>query len=465
VKPEFKEVMDKIKSGELAKTLTIAPVDYYLISKTAYSFHFYAVYERNGKDVLTEMLYDLRYRQYYIKRNGKEVKFNEANLDTVIPRHSDGIYREEFYTTENKNIFFDMVSVEENKDMYKEMVRVIGCLGFEYINMSSRALIRLITKYHKLELIYKAGIPLSIMKKGVMGLIETAGTENITKVHKIFGMSKSQFKFFNEFNGFKNIDGDIIRKTKFLQQRDMDFYRGFREYITSLEEKYDMESKLVEFTRNNTFSNFIKTVFHKSRGEIGYVDNFYDFIYKYDVNHLKLVEYLLFECHVSQGINYYTAFAQYKDYYNMCKDMRYERFDKYPKYLKTQHDIIAMNYKSVNDKLEVQQFEEATKKYQYLEDKLAGYIFISPKNADELVFEGNSLSHCVGSYVRNVSRGRTQILFLRDAKKPEESLITLEVREDRIVQAKGFSNRKPIEEEDTIIRRYAKRKKLSVLRY
>ena len=49
---------------------------------------------------------------------------------------------------------------------------------------------------------------------------------------------------------------------------------------------------------------------------------------------------------------------------------------------------------------------------------------------------------------------------MRDSKKLEESLVTLEVSDNSIVQAKGYLNRKVNDQEDLFIQKYAKEKKL-----
>ena len=51
--------------------------------------------------------------------------------------------------------------------------------------------------------------------------------------------------------------------------------------------------------------------------------------------------------------------------------------------------------------------------------------------------------------------GETAIVFMRERKKPSESLITLEIIGERIAQAKGFRNRGPSEEEGKFLEKYS----------
>lgn len=468
---DFKEVLADIKSGAIPLTQQIGHISYYLISKTAYSFHFYTVYERNGKDVLSEMLYDLRNREYYIKRNGKQVVFSYQNLDTVMPRkrlyHSSG-----FGSQANTDAFLEMVSVEENKGMYKEMADGVGSLGLEKIGMLSRALVRLITEYNKLELLYKAGIEFPsdygranyYTRSKFYKMVYDASQKNIRKVHEVFGLTKSQYKFFREFEGDKITDKFLDRRlyAAKLTQQDMDRYRGLLKYIEELGEKYDVQ-RLEVFQNSTSLEAYMKSIVDKREGRNNNWIDIFQFIEEFDhSNELRLIEYLLFECYVSQGCQYSTALQEYRDYYRMCMDLQYERFDKYPRYLKTAHDIVTMNYKLVEDKVTLEKFKKKTEEYRHLETVVGDFAICVPGETIELVNEGNVLQHCVGSYVRNVSAGKTRIMFLREKKDTETPLVTVELRGDEITQARGFSNRKVTQDERLALHKFAKKQNLKV---
>ena len=58
-----------------------------------------------------------------------------------------------------------------------------------------------------------------------------------------------------------------------------------------------------------------------------------------------------------------------------------------------------------------------------------------------------SQNNCVASYIDKVIDGNCHILFLRKKNKPKESLVTIEVRHDQIVQARRRFN-DPVTESD-----------------
>jgi len=92
-------------------------------------------------------------------------------------------------------------------------------------------------------------------------------------------------------------------------------------------------------------------------------------------------------------------------------------------------------------RLAEEQYEERRLK---LEEKygfaMDGYVIRAPMNKDEVLDEGRKLQHCVGGYADRHIQGKTTILFMRKAKKPDEPWLTIEMNGDRLVQIHGFRN-------------------------
>lgn len=461
----FTDKLKEIEQGLLQKTMTINGIDYYVDEKTAYSFHFYAVYytEVRRKPTLIEFLYDLRNQEYFIKKNGTEILFNERNLDSIIPRAKINHYGMEYTRMkEDTNYFFSKVSVDENKDMYKTMIGVIGSLGLERANKPSRALIRLITEYSKLELLYKAGFNIAAINSSQLDIIRKADLEGVRKLHQIFGLTKSQFNFLKEYS---TNDRDFFwntKKARYLKQTDIDTFRGYRGYIKSLQEKYNIDDKFEEFF--NGIGSLDRLLSAASDAGMDYFSfNFYEFVKS--VNHpnpRRLIEYLLFECEVSQGIDSREALSFYKDYYNMCTEIDYKHFEKYPSYLKTYHDVVARNYKIVEDELIIKNFTEKTTSYKHYECELGDYTVVVPNVPQDLVIEGNILRHCVASYYKKVAKGHTKICFLRDKEQVDIPLVTFEITKNTISQAQGQCTRRLEDKEKAALKKFAKKYDLEV---
>lgn len=470
----YKDVLSDIESEKMKPDLTIGSIRYFIIEKTPYSFHFYAADQLPTRVNLYEMLYDLRHRKYFLYKNGREIKFTVNNLNNIIPRPSwHFMSPDPMRQTEAVDNFLEAVSVDENKGMYKKMLDMIGARGDEKIDMPSRALIRLIEKYHKLEILYKSGVPFRCLPEDLL-LYEAANSEE-TKPHKILGISKQTLKLVKDITEIRGgrlgeyiaPDRKMLKLLKFLTQQQLDTYRSYINFIVELEEEYDTGSDpLYEFIRENSLNEFNRAVNHARLDELagswGKRRDVTWFIQKYDVKDTKrFIKYIYFDCLTQQGIDSSTAFKLYKDYYKMNVLMENTNFEKYPRYLKTFHDITSRNFKFVEDKVAKRMFEERVHDMKVYEWKDKNFRIVVPESTREIVEEGQQLHHCVASYAKSVCEGRTQIVFLRDIEAPEIPLVTVEIKDGTIRQAYGLSNRVVDNEEHSALKKFAKQRNLT----
>ena len=173
----------------------------------------------------------------------------------------------------------------------------------------------------------------------------------------------------------------------------------------------------------------------------------------------KLINYVVNET-INQGYTSIRNFlTELRDYITMCKGLGVKP-TLYSSYLKQTHDITSRNY---NIKVESEKEEIFSSRYKDFKPyKTEDYIVIAPKETKDLQEEGSRLNHCVASYIKRVIDGQCLIYFLRKQDKEEESLITLEVKDNAIVQVKGSHNRRPSEEERKALEQFAKDRKLGV---
>ena len=82
---------------------------------------------------------------------------------------------------------------------------------------------------------------------------------------------------------------------------------------------------------------------------------------------------------------------------------------------------------------------EELKRLSFAQD---GLLIRPCANEEELIMEGKLLHHCVAGYAQNHASGRTAILFIRKADKPEKPYFTLEFdeKELRVKQDRGLRN-------------------------
>lgn len=125
------------------------------------------------------------------------------------------------------------------------------------------------------------------------------------------------------------------------------------------------------------------------------------------------------------------------DYANMMKTIS-PKFDKYPRHFLTTHQIACRNYSRMRKEFPEELFKKRINK-QY-ECSFGDYIFIYPDSTQDIKDEAASQNNCVASYIDKVIDGKCHILFLRKKNKPDESLVTIEVRNNHIVQARRRFN-------------------------
>lgn len=155
------------------------------------------------------------------------------------------------------------------------------------------------------------------------------------------------------------------------------------------------------------------------------------------------------------------------DYLRMAK-LVYQngRFEKYPKYLKSKHDIVNVHYELFKEEYPEELFQLAYKGYNYeYSNSTDKYIILKPKSTVEIKEEGRDLSHCVKSYISTIINGKTLIYFMRDIKEQDKSLLTVEIFNNKIKQVHGEFNRNPTQKEMDFLNKFAKTKGLEMNKY
>ena len=135
---------------------------------------------------------------------------------------------------------------------------------------------------------------------------------------------------------------------------------------------------------------------------------------------------------------------EFYDYVNMMSTIS-KKYDKYPRHFLTTHKIACRNYDRLKREFPEDLFKQRINK-EY-ECSYKNYVFIYPKCTQDIKTEAANMNNCVASYIDRVIDGYCDILFLRKKDSPEESLVTIEVANNKIVQAKRRFN-DPVTQED-----------------
>lgn len=121
------------------------------------------------------------------------------------------------------------------------------------------------------------------------------------------------------------------------------------------------------------------------------------------------------------------------------------KFDKYPRNFLTTHKIACRNYNRLKKEFPEEIFKKRIDKN--LECAFGDYQFIYPDSTQDIKDEAVAQNNCVASYIDKVIDGECHIMFLRKKSSPKESLVTIEIRNNHIVQARRRFN-DPVTSED-----------------
>ena len=140
------------------------------------------------------------------------------------------------------------------------------------------------------------------------------------------------------------------------------------------------------------------------------------------------------------------------------------------------HDRVVARVKNKHDLDTRRRFETAVASEDYLhlttcacdeDEEVFGedpYMVMAPKTSDNLFLESENMHNCVRIYVNNVASRSTRIYFLRTKAEPDKSFGTIEVSSNgqRLIQAKGFGNRRLPRQAQEFVIKWCRYKRIRV---
>ncbi len=180
-----------------------------------------------------------------------------------------------------------------------------------------------------------------------------------------------------------------------------------------------------------------KQIWNNDRYSYDNISKFNFLINEYGYTAKALMFYLDY-CKTYEAIdNMDFLLTELCDYANMMNSIS-SKFDKYPRHFLTTHKIACRNYNRLKEQFDEEVFKTHINKS--MERTIGEYIIVYPNSTQDIKDEAVSQNNCVASYIEKVLNGECDILFLRKKDNPTKSLVTLEVRNGRIVQAKQRFN-------------------------
>lgn len=135
--------------------------------------------------------------------------------------------------------------------------------------------------------------------------------------------------------------------------------------------------------------------------------------------------------------------SDYSDYIESALKLGLDLTNKqilFPKNFKEAHDevtteVILNEHPLVNQ--QIRTISQVLSLNSYEEDP---YVIFPADSVSSLVDEGNQMSNCVRLYSEKMSKNQCQIYFMRKKDAKEKSLVTVEVRNGKVVQARTRFN-------------------------
>lgn len=124
------------------------------------------------------------------------------------------------------------------------------------------------------------------------------------------------------------------------------------------------------------------------------------------------------------------------------------------------HDAAYKSMRATEDARFEQGILENYEKHVKLSYSDGKYLIRPAKSNVELKKESEALNHCVRTYAADVSKGHTEIMFVRLSDKPDVPLYTLELKQKVIKQFRADHNAVPPDDAFSFVREWADRFKL-----
>lgn len=286
-------------------------------------------------------------------------------------------------------------------EQYGKFLKFVKRYGGEYgceINNIGTVLSR-VPRFSRFEQIFSAGIEDIVDHNFNYGINDIPkALIKICKTHNI--------KLSNQFMEFykQNPDAYLLAyNLEYMSLDDNDIYN----ILNAQESKWNGYT----FVRYSRFIKLINEYGYNAKALLMYIDHLKTF------EAMDTMDYLLREL---------------EDYANMMRQIS-PKFDKYPKHFLTTHRIANRNYNRLKHEFDEKNFKARINLE--MEHTFGDYTFIYPKCVQDIKDESGQMSNCVSSYVQKVIDGQCHILFLRRKDNPDKSLVTIEVRNNKIVQA------------------------------
>ena len=140
----------------------------------------------------------------------------------------------------------------------------------------------------------------------------------------------------------------------------------------------------------------------------------------------------------------------YKDYLRFAKllgfDLKNNRY-AFPKNLKEEHDKLEKQYEIQSKKLINKAIIKRGKELSVNKYQNKTFVILPARSLKDLQDESKQQNNCVRTYAEKYAKGSCDIYFMRATDEPQKSLVTVEVKNNKVVQSRVKNNNNPNEKQ------------------
>lgn len=144
-----------------------------------------------------------------------------------------------------------------------------------------------------------------------------------------------------------------------------------------------------------------------------------------------------------------STMSDYYDYLKNLKELHItiNKKSAFPDNFWKAHDEVVVEYAKEKAKLKDTQNKEKEIKYKEIKEKsiyqpliINDLLIRLPESLEEIKIEGILQNNCVNSYVNRILDKQTNVLFGRKLSRPDIPYITIEIKDNRVLQARYKGN-------------------------
>ncbi len=139
----------------------------------------------------------------------------------------------------------------------------------------------------------------------------------------------------------------------------------------------------------------------------------------------------------------HVSILDYNDYIKMAEYLGYDLKNKkvlYPEDFYMAHDEAIENNNQIVSKNYNKKIKKLAKYYEKNKYEDKNYVIYPASSVEEMLKEGKAQNNCLRMYIEDYGKNNLQIYFMRKKKNLNKSFVTIEVKNNKIVQARLKNN-------------------------